>query len=81
MTIEIHTYTASITHKNPLTKIDSGRVFVSVHFQQLIVPTLQRGNAAWTLQRPQFTEKSHGRTRYVIQEPDKPHFRTCTVVE
>ena len=40
----------------------------------MIVPTLQRGNAAWTLQR-QLKEKTHG------QKPYKPHFLTGTVVE
>jgi putative transposase len=27
------------------------------------------------------TEKTMGRSRYVITEPDKPHFLTCTVLE
>jgi REP element-mobilizing transposase RayT len=34
-----------------------------------------------TLQRPELTEKRMARSRYVILEPDKPHFLTCTVVE
>ena len=48
----------------------------------MIVPTLQRGNAA--LDAPAssvYGDPPMARTRYVIQEPDNPHFLTCTVVE
>lgn len=35
-----------------------------------------------TLQRPaNIRENDMGRSRYVITEPEKPHFLTCTVVE
>lgn len=37
----------------------------------------------WTLRRPdtKFKEELMGRSRYVITEPDRPHFLTCTVME
>jgi len=48
-----------------------------------IVPTLQRGNAApdAPASRPATPDNKMARSRYIITEPDKPHFLTCTVIE
>ena len=50
----------------------------------MLVPTLCVGMHPRTLRvqaAPRFKDESMGRSRYVITEPEKPHFLTCTVME
>ncbi len=52
-------------------------------FFGFIVPTLRVGTQPRTLRRPATPVKKTkmSRSHYVITEPDKPHFLTCTVME
>jgi REP element-mobilizing transposase RayT len=49
--------------------------------EHYIVPTLQRGNASTDAPASRNRKLNMARSRYVITEPDKPHFLTCTVLE
>ena len=50
--------------------LENQKMAVQVWSELMIVPTLQRGNAALTLQRPQFTETPHGEN--ALRDPGKP---------